>query len=139
MYTWWLDINSLVLLLRNDTVLMDKINWLFAWKPFNELVAPYVYIESRSEAIVNQISQRDIISFSVVLGSTWTNREFIEIIKIIDNILLAPVWDCCPLSKIWETFVSNVNKWYQQTQKQYTDKWNLYLIQDYYFDTIIVD
>lgn len=133
-----LNINDLVLLLRDSTELTSLLSgWITAEKPYYEQEPPYAYIE---EVVLpaSNIFVRHVISVFVVMWNEWTDKEFKEIINAFDNALLAPIDWCLPIKEVGDVILTDVSKWRSTQKFRYTEKWNLVLMQDYYFDTSTV-
>jgi hypothetical protein len=135
-----LDLNSLVLLLRDRAELVNLLpGWLTAEKPYYEQQTPYAYLESISlPANPNSVNARHIITLTVVMGSDGTDREFKEIITVFDNLVMSTVDWCLPIKQVWEVRILGVSKWQSHQKFRYSEKWNLNLSQDYYFDVVTV-
>lgn len=132
------NINDLVLLLRSNAWLMSLlVGWLTAEKPYYETETPSCYIEVSSLQMDN-ISQRHIVTFTMVLWQTWNDKEFKEIVTEIDNALLPQIDWCLPIKKVGDVDIVNISKWYSSQKFRYSEKWNLNLKQDYYFDVTTV-
>ena len=45
---------------------------------------------------------------------------------------------CLPIIQVWEVRILGVSKWQSHQKFRYSEKWNLNLNQDYYFDVVTV-
>ena len=135
------DINSLVLELRASSALMKLLHgWLTADKPYYEIdEIPYCYVEENALPVSNIISRRHIVSFTIVLWKDGIDREFKTVLSMLDNTILPDTEWCLPIKKIGDVVVTNVSKWFATQKVRFTDKGNLAMRQDYYFDVVIVE
>lgn len=133
-----LDTNTLVLILRGSPELMNLLpGWLTSEKPYYEQQPPYAYIES-AMLPPNDIFARYVITLTVVLGVDGTDKEFRAAISAMDNAVLAPVDWCLPIKEVGDCLIVGVSKGRSSVRFRHTEKWDLTLSQDYYFDTTTV-